>query len=151
MDVIVLELYIMCCVVEVFFVKEQRPPRSTPLYSSAASDLYKIQQDNSPAPEGPIGPPPDHKSRPREPFTTPDGLLVPLPVSFTQLRAHETKAKLVCRLLPEKKKNKNKNKNNKKRLLALATHRPLSLILLHVLTPLRPTSDALIDVRIKNR
>src|SRR5660397_264816 len=31
------------------------------------------------------------------------------PVSYTHLRAHETKANLVCRLLLEKKKKKNKN------------------------------------------
>ena len=30
-------------------------------------------------------------------------------VSYTHLRAHETKANLVCRLLLEKKKNKNQN------------------------------------------
>ena len=30
-------------------------------------------------------------------------------VSYTHLRAHETKANLVCRLLLEKKKNKNPN------------------------------------------
>ena len=34
-------------------------------------------------------------------------------VSYTHLRAHETKANLVCRLLLEKKKNK-KNKNRQK-------------------------------------
>src|SRR5660397_281643 len=34
----------------------------------------------------------------------------PYPVSYTHLRAHETKANLVCRLLLEKKKQKNKNK-----------------------------------------
>ena len=33
---------------------------------------------------------------------------------ITHLRAHETKANLVCRLLLEKKKKKNKNKKNKK-------------------------------------
>src|SRR5660397_270844 len=37
-------------------------------------------------------------------------------VSYTHLRAHETKANLVCRLLLEKKKKKKKNKKNKKKL-----------------------------------
>ena len=32
-----------CCVVFVFFLMIRRPPRSTPLYSSAASDVYKRQ------------------------------------------------------------------------------------------------------------
>src|SRR5660397_7934 len=42
-------------------------------------------------------------------------LLIPLacsPVSYTHLRAHETKANLVCRLLLEKKKTKTKINNN---------------------------------------
>src|SRR5665648_1182276 len=34
-----------------------------------------------------------------------------LPVSYTHLRAHETRHDLVCRLLLEKKKNKQSNKN----------------------------------------
>src|SRR5665648_1195686 len=34
------------------------------------------------------------------------------PVSYTHLRAHETRHDLVCRLLLEKKKNKHKNINN---------------------------------------
>src|SRR5660398_300171 len=36
-------------------------------------------------------------------------------VSYTHLRAHETKANLVCRLLLEKKKKKKKKKKNKKK------------------------------------
>src|SRR5660397_283062 len=35
------------------------------------------------------------------------------PVSYTHLRAHETKANLVCRLLLEKKKKKKKKKHKK--------------------------------------
>ena len=38
----------------------------------------------------------------------PDGGIAPGTVSYTHLRAHETKANLVCRLLLEKKKNKKK-------------------------------------------
>src|SRR5660397_264073 len=37
------------------------------------------------------------------------------PVSYTHLRAHETKANLVCRLLLEKKKKKNKKTKTKKK------------------------------------
>src|SRR5450756_2750867 len=36
------------------------------------------------------------------------------PVSYTHLRAHETRHDLVCRLLLEKKKKKKKNKNHQK-------------------------------------
>ena len=35
------------------------------------------------------------------------------PVSYTHLRAHETRHDLVCRLLLEKKKKTTKKKNNK--------------------------------------
>src|SRR5660397_269405 len=38
-----------------------------------------------------------------------------VPVSYTHLRAHETKANLVCRLLLEKKKNKQKKKTKKQK------------------------------------
>src|SRR5660397_274163 len=37
-------------------------------------------------------------------------LVAPMTVSYTHLRAHETKANLVCRLLLEKKKKKKKKK-----------------------------------------
>src|SRR5660397_276182 len=52
--------------------------------------------------------------------TIPYAVLLPVgfvvyPVSYTHLRAHETKANLVCRLLLEKKKKKKKtNKSTKK-------------------------------------
>src|SRR5660397_298562 len=81
----------------------RRPPRSTPLYSSAASDVYKRQalglhrhlfSTRSPRP--------DRQRTARHHRT---------PVSYTHLRAHETKANLVCRLLLEKKK---KTKTKKK-------------------------------------
>ena len=36
-----------------------------------------------------------------------------IPVSYTHLRAHETKANLVCRLLLEKKKTKKTHNDNK--------------------------------------
>ena len=38
------------------------------------------------------------------------------PVSYTHLRAHETKANLVCRLLLEKKKKKKKKKKSEEKL-----------------------------------
>src|SRR5450756_2556133 len=37
-------------------------------------------------------------------FVASDGVIVPVPVSYTHLRAHETRHDLVCRLLLEKKK-----------------------------------------------
>ena len=37
------------------------------------------------------------------------------PVTYTHIRAHETKANLVCRLLLEKKKKKKKQKKKKKK------------------------------------
>ncbi|WP_460379575.1 hypothetical protein, partial [Staphylococcus aureus] len=52
----------------------RRPPRSTRVRSSAASDVYKRQPS----------------------------LLATFTVSYTHLRAHETCADLVCRLLLEK-------------------------------------------------
>ena len=44
----------------------------------------------------------------KQKFETSDWLIKPgnFPVSYTHLRAHETKANLVCRLLLEKKKKK---------------------------------------------
>src|SRR5450759_4903659 len=64
----------------------RRPPRSTPLYSSAASDVYKRQ---------------DYWC-----CCWSFQLLLPpgVAVSYTHLRAHETRHDLVCRLLLEKKK-----------------------------------------------
>src|SRR5660397_135035 len=37
-------LALLCCLSVVFFLMIRRPPRSTPLYSSAASDVYKRQE-----------------------------------------------------------------------------------------------------------
>ncbi|WP_460379523.1 hypothetical protein [Staphylococcus aureus] len=56
----------------------RRPPRSTRVRSSAASDVYKRQ------------------------FTMNAIQNSMSPVSYTHLRAHETCADLVCRLLLEK-------------------------------------------------
>src|SRR5660398_245973 len=73
----------------VVFLMIRRPPSSTPLYSSAASDVYKRQ------PGLPGG---ERRFRSR--------WYCRGAVSYTHLRAHETKANLVCRLLLEKKKKK---------------------------------------------
>src|SRR5428012_21639 len=81
-----------------------RPPRSTQSRSSAASDVYKRQ---TPSPT-------------LSAFTCgPTAVTTPAPscpgmkaVSYTHLRAHETRHDLVGRLLLEKKK-KNKKVNYK--------------------------------------
>src|SRR5660397_279407 len=73
----------------------RRPPRSTPLYSSAASDVYKRQL----AGELPLERGGDIISdlHAAAAYVGSDA------VSYTHLRAHETKANLVCRLPREKK------------------------------------------------
>src|SRR5428012_15442 len=73
--------------------KKRRPPKATQSRSSAASDVYKRQ---GPAP--PHGQcrqlcVPSRRGRRRNPES----------VSYTHLRAHETRHDLVCRLLLEKK------------------------------------------------
>ncbi|CZR99182.1 hypothetical protein CDFC105_63986 [Clostridioides difficile] len=80
-----------------FFLGTGDPPRSTHCISSAASDVYKRQGYLM--------------------FTLPvstsslilskciTALIYAVPVSYTHLRAHETRHDLVCRLLLEKKKN----------------------------------------------
>src|SRR5450756_3060939 len=102
----------------------RRPPRSTQSRSSAASDVYKRQAFPFHTATGPsIG---KYPSSPRAtagppPASTPPAIVVgawpghihrfppatgPKPVSYTHLRAHETRHDLVCRLLLEKKKTK---------------------------------------------
>src|SRR5660397_274525 len=73
-----------------FFLMIRRPTRSTPLYSSAASDVYKRQVGWY------------------EKWSGAKNCRRADAVSYTHLRAHETKANLVCRLLLEKKKTQNK-------------------------------------------
>ncbi|WP_460379535.1 hypothetical protein, partial [Staphylococcus aureus] len=66
----------------------RRPPRSTRVRSSAASDVYKRQ---------PLKRSPNAGNRcPASPRAR------AVSVSYTHLRAHETCADLVCRLLLEK-------------------------------------------------
>src|SRR5428012_2939 len=73
--------------------KKRRPPRSTQSRSSAAADVYKRQgigSSSNPATERGR-----RTGRTRRTSTA--------PVSYTHLRAHETRHDLVCRLLLEKK------------------------------------------------
>src|SRR5674476_920205 len=77
----------------VFCLKKiRRPPRSTPLYSSTASDVYKRQLAFFERIEYRFG-----VSFENSYFKINDE-----PVSYTHLRAHETGRNLVCRLLLEK-------------------------------------------------
>ena len=93
----------------------RRPPRSTLDRSSAASDVYKRQENPdfivADAGSCDMGPRPlgadQHVSL--ESWQRHDLEAV----SYTHLRAHETVLDLVCRLLLEKKKNNNNNNNNK--------------------------------------
>ena len=100
----------------------RRPPRSTLDRSSAASDVYKRQEDNYigvwagvPSRELRI-----RKVGPRRYYATLliDGQTInrPWTVSYTHLRAHETVLDLVCRLLLEKKKKKNERRIKKKKI-----------------------------------
>ena len=85
----------------------RRPPRSTLDRSSAASDVYKRQ--NQVFEKRKIG----HTGRIIEAIPQTSGEIT-LParsagtVSYTHLRAHETVLDLVCRLLLEKKKTQNR-------------------------------------------
>ena len=93
----------------------RRPPRSTLSSSSAASDVYKRQDQHAVlnAHGGAFEGMDRFVARKAVAKALDEaGLLVETKdsVSYTHLRAHETKANLVCRLLLEKKKNK-KNKN----------------------------------------
>ena len=87
----------ICC----FFLMIRRPPRSTLDRSSAASDVYKRQLEGSAGEEDA-----DQLARFRgHRHLTEEARLdaVPVAVSYTHLRAHETVLDLVCRLLLEKK------------------------------------------------
>src|SRR5660398_291559 len=74
----------------------RRPPRSTPLYSSAASDVYKRQgRARRRRRETSSG---RWRERGRSAEWSRRSPSISA-VSYTHLRAHETKANLVCRLL----------------------------------------------------
>eukprot|EP00658_Telonema_sp_P-2_P019565 TRINITY_DN17723_c0_g1_i6.p1 TRINITY_DN17723_c0_g1~~TRINITY_DN17723_c0_g1_i6.p1 ORF type:complete len:135 (+),score=40.66 TRINITY_DN17723_c0_g1_i6:108-512(+) len=100
----------------------RRPPRSTLSSSSAASDVYKRQDEES----GEVHNIEMRQTNLKEQLCTNDDEFVAFiewcltidqdkrpsaeecltPVSYTHLRAHETPEHLVCRLLLEKKKKK---------------------------------------------
>ncbi|CUX55647.1 Fumarate hydratase class II [Clostridium sp. C105KSO15] len=91
-----------------FFIVTRRPPRSTQSRSSAASDVYKRQcqeildgrlheQFRVDVIQGGAGTSSNMNANE----------VIANPVSYTHLRAHETRHDLVCRLLLEKKKNNN--------------------------------------------
>src|SRR5665809_154118 len=88
----------------------RRPPRSTQSRSSAASDVYKRQvhaRDRARGGHQPrqhVGVAPQGASVAGAPEPELRRYQLRGPVSYTHLRAHETKANLVCRLLLEKKK-----------------------------------------------
>ena len=80
----------------------RRPPRSTLDRSSAASDVYKRQDDGRAEGGRPCGGDArEHRSDDRQDSDEGRGTEA---VSYTHLRAHETVLDLVCRLLLEKKK-----------------------------------------------
>ena len=118
------------------------PPRSTPLYSSAASDVYKRQAKNistldklialnETVPEKivkhcmlfvmksgitPMWEDVQNRKGGCFSFKVANKMVHEVwTVSYTHLRAHETKANLVCRLLLEKKKKKRKKKKTKRK------------------------------------
>ena len=81
----------------------RRPPRSTLDRSSAASDVYKRQdQGVGLLGQGIIGGQLDQGALGDQAVEVGIGGVA---VSYTHLRAHETVLDLVCRLLLEKKKN----------------------------------------------
>src|SRR5665809_120720 len=95
----------------------RRPPRSTQSRSSAASDVYKRQTQDEPG---------HCQCGGKRQADDVDQVVA---VSYTHLRAHETKANLVCRLLLEKKNiklirqitrtQKIPQRNNKRRAVAI--------------------------------
>ena len=110
----------------------RRPPRSTPLYSSAASDVYKRQTEdyvdkiNTDSLVGTVIEDIVDELDPHSvyiPAQQQQALSESMQgnfegigaVSYTHLRAHETVLDLVCRLLLEKKKKKKKKRKKKKK------------------------------------
>src|SRR5450756_3046996 len=90
----------------------RRPPRSTQSRSSAASDVYKRQYlvSTSTSSSGKTLALPMYLLRSGVAIRSSSPLpRCPVAVSYTHLRAHETRHDLVCRLLLEKKKKKAKN------------------------------------------
>ena len=85
----------------------RRPPRSTLDRSSAASDVYKRQDLDTPVEEMEDAVLASLLNGMDEPLRVSSNVGLSdrtVPVSYTHLRAHETVLDLVCRLLLEKKK-----------------------------------------------
>ena len=89
-----------------FCLMIRRPPRSTQSRSSAASDVYKRQDQDQVADAVIVEF--AHSGEKKAELVALLDALDPGSVSYTHLRAHETVLDLVCRLLLEKKKNKNR-------------------------------------------
>ena len=89
----------------------RRPPRSTLDRSSAASDVYKRQDEI--AEKGLAAHWRYKGGKERSGYDTWLAEIRNVPVSYTHLRAHETVLDIVCRLLLEKKKQQKKKKNKK--------------------------------------
>src|SRR5450756_2952416 len=95
----------------------RRPPRSTQSRSSAASDVYKRQQRGWGEWQNrfPVSLSCDGEPQGEAAVFMLAGKTSHETVSYTHLRAHETRHDLVCRLLLEKKKKKKKKKNKQKK------------------------------------
>src|SRR5665811_2526842 len=96
----------------------RRPPRSTRVRSSAASDVYKRQVLDLPifavgAAQQVCLVVPFHPVLTHVVATVGRYVDRVTSVSYTHLRAHETVLDLVCRLLLEKKKKKKKSTNSR--------------------------------------
>ena len=110
----------------------RRPPRSTLDRSSAASDVYKRQrQDTGKYQHHPAVDDQEVPDQQREDRSHDDRQGA---VSYTHLRAHETVLDLVCRLLLEKKKH-----NNSVLTLQLHTFAPRTTLSSIPLQHTRPT------------
>ena len=94
--------FLVVCLYVFFFLVIRRPPESTQSRSSAASDVYKRQEElykklMSDVMSGGFDQTANYVPGQYNSTTA-------NPVSYTHLRAHETPEHLVCRLLLEKKK-----------------------------------------------
>src|SRR5660397_34579 len=91
-------------------------PLKTVALKAAIDPLLEASATATPTPTNPSAIPTESPSTTPTPTPTPaasNPILDANTVSYTHLRAHATKANLVCRLLLEKKKKKTKKKNNK--------------------------------------
>ena len=91
----------------------RRPPRSTQSRSSAASDVYKRQDNRYAQTDMDDDIAIEEASESSDTYQTDEDEIET--VSYTHLRAHETVLDLVCRLLLEKKKKTKHSKNNNKK------------------------------------